>query len=409
MRLMIFFGLCTLVIVKAFRSGPIYLVQLLTFMYFVYPEKYIWGIENYRMVLVLNLVLIFITWYHHGRIDIFSDIFSKLILLLLFSFFISSQFALVSTAYAMEKTQLFLKLTIYFLTLKTLLSDARTVRLFYQGCLFSITLLAAWGIQQYALGNVRLEGFGGGQLLGSNQLASGLVWALPIGYFFMELTQGGWKKYLYLFSSGIIFVGIICTESRQAFLAILLYGVYIFMTSKRKVYFSVVLLLTLSLGIGFVPDSYWDRMKTIQNYEEDASATGRLEIWTQAVELWKENPFFGIGPGNFKKISPEYLGQERVTHNTYFQILSEQGLFGFIMFYLIMSLTIISLGRLVKLFRYHDQASEIYSYASMARMGLLGVLICCLFQNKANHEFLYFSCAVAASLNRIKYQYQLTG
>ena len=149
MRLMIFFGLCTLVIVKAFRSGPIYLVQLLTFMYFVYPEKYIWGIENYRMVLVLNLVLIFITWYHHGRIDIFSDIFSKLILLLLFSFFISSQFALVSTAYAMEKTQLFLKLTIYFLTLKTLLSDARTVRLFYQACLFSITLLAAWGIQQY--------------------------------------------------------------------------------------------------------------------------------------------------------------------------------------------------------------------------------------------------------------------
>ena len=203
-------------------------------------------------------------------------------------------------------------------------------------------------------------------------------------------------------------MGIICTESRQAFLAILLYGVYIFMTSKRKIYFSVVLLLTFSLGIGFVPDSYWDRMKTIQNYEEDASATGRFEIWTQAVELWKENPFFGIGPGNFKKISPEYLGRERVTHNTYIQILSEQGLFGFIIFYLIMSLTIISLGRLVKLFRYHDQASEIYSYASMARMGLFGVLICCLFQNKANHEFLYFSCAVAASLNRIKYQYQLT-
>lgn len=402
MRLFIFLTLCSLVVLKSFRQSPIFLVLLLIFIYFVYPEKYIWGIENYRIVLILNVLLMFMIFYHYKHIKIFDDIFSILMLAFLLSFFISSQFALVDYSYAMTKTGLFLKLLLFFLMLKTSLNTIANLKLFYMGCLFSLTFLAAWGVQQYLLGNIRLEGFGGGQIEGSNQLASALVWALPMGYYFMVHAKSKYQQMLYFFCSFTLLIGIICTESRQAFLALLFYGIIIFMASKRKMLFSILFFIIVLMGSTLVPETYWERMETIQNYEEDASATGRLEIWSYAYKLWTQNPILGIGPGNFKKNSPDFFGQERVTHNTYFQILSELGLVGFCLFSLIMFLTILALGRIIIQFRNDTgENSEISSIALMARLGLMGLLICCLFQNKASHEFLYFSSAAAASLNHL--------
>jgi|GEM_PF-4220356 len=54
----------------------------------------------------------------------------------------------------------------------------------------------------------------------------------------------------------------------------------------------------------------------------------RTYRWEGALEVWWENPWFGIGPGHYAEIGPtQFVGHP---HNYYLQILSEWGLIAFI-------------------------------------------------------------------------------
>jgi O-antigen ligase len=67
------------------------------------------------------------------------------------------------------------------------------------------------------------------------------------------------------------------------------------------------------------PTAYWMRLGTILTYQEDASATKRLQLWDQAIELTHENPVLGIGPDNFIYYATNSQ------HDAYLQVASEAG------------------------------------------------------------------------------------
>lgn len=60
----------------------------------------------------------------------------------------------------------------------------------------------------------------------------------------------------------------------------------------------------------------------------DDITTGRSELAKAAINAFHEHPFFGIGISNFR----EYTNSYTDTHNTYLQVLCEQGIIGFIIF-----------------------------------------------------------------------------
>ena len=400
-RLILFFVFAAYVVYRSFKSGPINLLCLLVFIYFTYPEMYIWGIKEYRVVFFLNIVLLLCVLYTQGKLNIFGDKYSIVIICFVFSVFISALFAKVNTNIAMNYAGLFFKLLIFWVLLKNILNDITKIELFYWVCLASLTFLAGWGVQQYVLGNIRLENFGGGQISGSNQLASALIWGVPIAYFNMLHSDGKKRKFAATSCLLILFAGIVCTESRQAFMAILFYAGYVFVNSKRKVVLTVTVFLVLLCSLSLVPEGYFDRMETIQNYEDDTSAMGRIDIWKVAIRMWNDNPIIGVGGRNFFPMAARYTSHVRVTHNTYFQILSEEGLLGIVFFCGLMALALFDLGKIIRKYKPPSVNEKCYCYASIARLSLMGTLICCFFQNKAEHEFLYWPVAITAALAAI--------
>jgi putative inorganic carbon (hco3(-)) transporter len=89
--------------------------------------------------------------------------------------------------------------------------------------------------------------------------------------------------------------------------------------SKSKLK-SSVLALGLAVAIAIAaPASYWMRLQTVLTYQEDASATQRLELWNTAFELAEKNPVLGIGPDNFWYYAPN------TQHDAYLQVASEAG------------------------------------------------------------------------------------
>ena len=82
----------------------------------------------------------------------------------------------------------------------------------------------------------------------------------------------------------------------------------------------------------------------------DVSTTSRIDYFDSAINLFLENPIFGIGIGNWKLVSLKNLGDKMTqysipfhTHNDFLQIASEIGFLGFICFLLIVILPILYL------------------------------------------------------------------
>jgi len=150
----------------------------------------------------------------------------------------------------------------------------------------------------------------------------------------------------------IIFLPLFFTYSYGAFLGIFAGAVWLFYKTinshsnkiKRisKNPFFKIIILTVFISFLFVTAV---KLNQIINSENRSSFHSRLMIWNVSVEIIKDNPVFGIGPGTFqeiylsysKKFDEPYL-EWAVTqpHNTFLAFYLQTGLLGFIGFILIL-------------------------------------------------------------------------
>jgi O-antigen ligase len=83
-----------------------------------------------------------------------------------------------------------------------------------------------------------------------------------------------------------------------------------------------------------IPATYFERLNTFENIEEDHSAMARIHFWILSYHQAVENPIFGIGLDNHQdyneEMMPTLLGDEpnHVAHSVYFQVLAETGFVG---------------------------------------------------------------------------------
>ena len=87
---------------------------------------------------------------------------------------------------------------------------------------------------------------------------------------------------------------------------------------------------------------------------------GRLKHWGIALEMFKDKPLTGVGNGNYVTLHSQYVklfpkfivpGEENYpTHNSYFKILSELGILGFIPFMLLHTTIFIRSIKVCKLY-----------------------------------------------------------
>lgn len=185
---------------------------------------------------------------------------------------------------------------------------------------------------------------------------------LYLGFFYYNWTKI--KSWSLLIPFLICFRGIQVTFSRGALLAFA-FGLTVISFFKSKILFSVMCLgiLIMFLIPQFLPGSMRyaiDRTSRDEgmSFEEiastpiaektevwrgsfedglDASSAIRLAIWKGAVEIIKDNPWWGVGYGVFPYVIPYYTSGvgERDAHNTYLIIAAEMGIPVLVVFLLI--------------------------------------------------------------------------
>jgi O-antigen ligase len=84
--------------------------------------------------------------------------------------------------------------------------------------------------------------------------------------------------------------------------------------------------------------SMFERTFSISDFTE-TSNKGRLQIWSETLTSISKHPFLGIGFGNFPTVLGENVSTSKMgssAHSTYLDIVSEIGIFGLIVFLLIL-------------------------------------------------------------------------
>lgn len=203
----------------------------------------------------------------------------------------------------------------------------------------------------------------------NNHLAVALLMVLPLGYYLIRHEiDNKWLKAGMWLSMFLIALSAIGSQSRGAFLAIICVSGYLWLKSDKKFVMAAVIIPLLPMMFLFMPDSWHERMATIENYEEDASAMGRINAWKYSMNAANDN-ITGVGMNSwsyetFALYAPD---PEKVhaAHSIYFSVIADHGWIGFIMFMTIFGGAWVVANGVIR----HGDRSEEHKWASgMARM-----------------------------------------
>ena len=235
------------------------------------------------------------------------------------------------------------------------------------------------GLFTLATGGVyRVWGPANSYIEGNNEVALALVITIPLMEFLRLNSSSLWVK------RGLIAVMILCaiaalgSQSRGALLAIAAMTLVMWSRSKNKLSMGMVLTV-LAVGLlAFMPDSWVNRMDTIQTYEQDTSALGRINAWWMAFNLAKDH-FFGGGfaiynGAVFATYAPDPT-DVHAAHSIYFMVLGEHGFVGLFLFVLLWVLVWLSAGRLRAQGRLQAQTQWLSDLGSMSQVSLAGYAV----------------------------------
>lgn len=186
-----------------------------------------------------------------------------------------------------------------------------------------------------------------GMLLDPNFFAAVVVFTVPLGLFHLLNARGPLQMVFWTVASGALIAGLLATQSRGAFIGLAL-GLIVLSTSFTRRQFAAAtaigVLVVVLAGV-FASDQLLERFGSILSTAtageaQDTSTEGRLASWTVAYNLFKQNPWFGVGLGNFKSYYQNgaledgliFRGEGRATHSLYLEFLTEQGLVGLLIF-----------------------------------------------------------------------------
>tara|TARA_R110000868_G_scaffold19843_2_gene84797 strand:+ start:4319 stop:5683 length:1365 start_codon:yes stop_codon:yes gene_type:complete len=209
------------------------------------------------------------------------------------------------------------------------------------------------------------------------------------------------------------------TEARTGLVCIVILAGLMLMRSPRRFVYGPLMLLAALVSIPFLPASFTQRMQTIENHQGDESASTRVAVWMWTLDYVKDHPGGG-GFDNYLQNSFTYVARSTVTdsggsrletrivtdkgrayHSAYFELLGEQGYFGFAVWALIHLICFIRTESIRRFYRKRDGPQEawISPFALALQQGHIIYMIGSLFVGIAYQPFIFMMLALQIGLD----------
>lgn len=247
---------------------------------------------------------------------------------------------------------------------------------------------------------------GGPQGFDNNDTALFIAMGIPLLlYVGMEL-KGKWLKRGYLLAAALSGPAVIATSSRGGMLSMAVaFGLAIWLRFKTAKTFLLIPVVAIAL-YSVVPDSVLQRYQTIDNYEVDSSAVGRISAWKTATNIANHKLFgAGFGQDAYLAMYPQYQTTmeetPRAAHSAWFQLLGESGYPGLILFISMIFVTARLGLRIRRECPRGGEREEIGRYAEMLLITMAVYVVGASFLSQAKFELFYYILAAMGCLYNI--------
>jgi len=173
----------------------------------------------------------------------------------------------------------------------------------------------------------------------NNALALATIMTIPLMRYLQLSSNDKWIKRGLLVLMLMSSISVIGSFSRGALLAAGAMVTYLWLKSPKRLASGIVIALVLAVALVIAPEQWFERMHTIGEYKEDASAMGRINAWWMAFHLANDRPLVGGGFDAFDAVTfaryapvPDDIHD---AHSIYFEVLAEQGYVGLLLFLLL--------------------------------------------------------------------------
>ncbi len=241
-------------------------------------------------------------------------------------------------------------------------------------------------------GVYRVQGPLGTFIGGNNELALALVMTIPLmRYLHLQETRK-WLKTGLMGAMLLTALAAVGSQSRGALVALAITGAIFWLKSRGKFLTGLLLVGAVGLTVTIMPQEWYDRMHTIKDYKEDASALGRINAWWTAYYVAKDR----ITGGGFemfrwpvfKQYAPE-PGRVHDVHSIYFEMLGEHGFIGLFLFLAILGLTWLKCGSIIRKSKRNPHLYWARDLAAMIQVSLIAYMSGGAFLGLAYFDYFY--------------------
>lgn len=224
-------------------------------------------------------------------------------------------------------------------------------------------------------GQFRVQGPAGTFIGGNNEMALALVMTIPlIRYLHLQEKR---KFFRFGLSTAMMLTGVaaIGSQSRGALVAMAVMGLFLWFKSRNKLITGFYMAIVVVIIAAVMPQEWYDRMNTIETYQEDESALGRINAWHTAVNVAKANITGGgfemFTAPTFREYAPEPFRVHDV-HSIYFEAMGEHGFIGFGVFMTLWLFTWMRARQVINRCKHDPERKWASDFAAMTQVSLVG-------------------------------------
>jgi probable O-glycosylation ligase (exosortase A-associated) len=202
---------------------------------------------------------------------------------------------------------------------------------------------AIWSILH---GGSRIHGPDGGMLADNNDFGLGLILILPLIFYQWHLATNRHLRHGLMAMGLLVTLAVFFTYSRGALVGVCAMGAVFWLRSRAKFWTGLLIVVVAVSMYSFAPSKWVERMGTIETYQDDGSAMGRIALWKISLRIAELHPIIGGGfrvtywptitNNMLRGTDLPRLEKPRAVHSIYFDALSEHGWVGLALFLLIL-------------------------------------------------------------------------
>ncbi|QQP88685.1 putative O-glycosylation ligase, exosortase A system-associated [Skermanella sp. TT6] len=238
-----------------------------------------------------------------------------------------------------------------------------------------------------------------------NHLALACCMVIPLMNYLRVTTANRLIKMGLALAMALTIISVIGSYSRGGFLALSVTAFVFWLRSSGKFVTMVLLLASFVPAVTMMPDSWKERIGTIENYQKDESVQGRFDAWNYAMRVAADRPLVGGGLATteVRQVFQRYVPNrpQRAAHSIYFQVLGDQGPVGLAIFLGIGVVGWLNARSIIRMSRDRPEFEWAFHLGRMMQVSFISYFVAGAALSMAYYSVFFVSVVIVTSVKAI--------